>query len=372
NFPHQVMVEQTRKHLAFLNEVQPDGIILADTGVLQMANELCPNIDKHLSVQSTTVNEPGMRFWYQNGVKRIILARELPIAEVKSIHEIFPELELEYFVHGAICMAYSGRCLLSNFMAARDANRGACAHSCRWNYRVYDENGYELNHTNNLPLAEEKKEIHSLESKLYLEEELRPHEFIPAEEDFHGTHIMSSRDMCMIEHLEEIANSGVISVKVEGRNKTIYYLATIARAYRQALDDLGEGKPFNPQLWAEVKATANRGFFAGFLHGKPFTEGQQYEANLSTADADFVGQVIKTENGRVEILVKNRLDIGDEIEFLFPRLADDVKLKIDQMWKNGQLVNALHGGDGNGEIACEINIPPQTLIRKKLKLGLPT
>ena len=378
-FPHQNMIEVYKKHLAFLEEVKPDGLIIADTGVLEMANEYAPSVAKHLSVQSSTVNIPSMKFWMNSGVERVILAREISIEEVKKIHDALPDLELEYFVHGAVCMAYSGRCLLSNFMAGRDANRGACAHSCRWNYRIYDENGYEIDVSDRVKNEDGENvkqiavdhegtalDIHDFERKQYWEEELREGEIIPVEEDFHGTHIMSSRDMCMIENLEEVKDAGVVSLKVEGRNKTIYYLATVARAYRKALDNLAEGKPFDASLWNEIHATANRGFFAGFLKGKPLVDGQQYEANRSIATHHFVGQVLEWKDGKVRIEVKNRIDEGDEIQFLFPDMDDDFEVKADNLEKNEAKVDALHGGNGDGWFDCPTEVPVGILVRKKI------
>jgi putative protease len=370
-FPHQHMIPVLKKHLEFLAEVKPHGLIIADAGVLSLANEITPHVEKHLSVQSSTVNVPAMEFWQKNGVTRVILAREIAIAEVEKIHALLPSLELEYFIHGAVCMAYSGRCLLSNFMASRDSNRGACAHSCRWNYRVFDDNGYEIDTTDRECSVScslgKPKNIHDLEKVGYAEEELRKNEFIALEEDFHGTHIMSSRDMCMIEFLQEIIDAGVVSLKIEGRNKTEYYLATVVRAYREALSNIAEGKPFDPSLWKEIHATANRGFFAGFLHGKPHQEGQQYESNASDSTHLFVGEVLSYENSRVTFEVKNRIDEGDTIECIFPERKDDVQFLAKDLIKNDEKVASLHGGAGIGSMACETLLLPGTLLRKKIR-----
>lgn len=386
-FPHEFMIETMKKHLQFLEKVKPDGIILADTGVLTLAHEFAPSVEKHLSVQTSTVNIPSMKFWMKNGVKRIILAREMTLEETKKVHQALPDLDLEIFVHGAICMAYSGRCLLSNFMAARDANRGACAHSCRWNYRVYDESGYEVTMKNRqlsinneggqkvgklegrkVDADEEGKSlnIHELEKKMYWEEELREGEIIPVEEDFHGTHIMSSRDMCMIEHLKEVVDAGVCSLKVEGRNKTIYYLASISRAYRKALDNIRDGKPFDESLWREVHATGNRGFFAGFAKGKPQVNSEQYEANKSYSTHDFVGIVREWKNGRLRFEVKNRIDKGDMIEFVMPKIEDDFSLEAKNLIKSEASVDSLHGGNGEGWMDCEKEVEVGVLMRKNL------
>ncbi|MCD5382507.1 U32 family peptidase [Candidatus Gracilibacteria bacterium] len=398
-FPHQNMIPALRKHLEFLKNAKPHGIILADAGVLGLANEICSDIDKHLSVQASTVSESGIRFWAKNGVKRIILAREIAIKEVKKIHEMFPEIELEYFVHGAVCMAYSGRCLLSNFMAQRDANRGMCAHSCRWNYQVFDEEGRKFDLSEREKTQKEDGNLEGQESFLpgfivdsidgkpisirefekthIWEEEQRMGEFIPVEQDIHGTHIMSSRDMCMIEYLKEIIDSGVCSLKVEGRNKTFYYAISVARAYRKALDDIAEGKEFDKNLWKEIHATANRGFFAGFVNGKPKSEGQQYEANRSTADFEFAGVVVnkigkgyivgdgdffgfpkghKFEENFLIVEPKNRIEKNSELILVGKKIPDDKKFFVEKIIFGGNEADVLHGGNGNGLIGVSDEI----------------
>lgn len=393
-FPHDFLIEQLTKHLQFLEEAKPDGIIFADLGVLSLATDHAPSIPKHLSVQTSTVNIPAIRMWQKMGVERIILAREMAIKEVKKIHEAVPEMELEYFVHGAVCMAYSGRCLLSNFTGGRDANRGVCNHTCRWNYRLYDEEGREVDMSDHeesitndklqmtnegknvgaiprgCPTKNEKpKSIRDFEQNAFVEEEERQGEMIPMEEDFHGTHIMSSRDMCMIEHLGEIADAGVCSLKVEGRNKTEYYLATVTRAYRQALDDLDAGKPFDPMLWDEIHATANRGFFPGFLHGKPREGDIQYGQNRSTAHKEFCGVVKKWEKGRLFLQVKNRIEEGSLLEFVFPQKKDDFSLTAQDLLFGNEKVSVLHGGDENkiSSITCEREVPEGIFIRQAVQ-----
>ncbi len=375
-FPHQFAIGATKKHLEFLNEVKPDGIIFADWGVLALANKICPDIPKHLSVQTSTMNEPAIRMWQQLGVERIITAREMSIKEVATIKKLIPDMEFEYFVHGSVCMAYSGRCLLSNFTGGRDANRGTCNHTCRWNYRVYDgENEVDVTEHYDAkagccgPKEGKSREIHEFETENLIEEEKRQGELIKVEEDFHGTHIMSSRDMAMIEYLDEIIEAGVCSLKVEGRNKTAYYLATVGRAYRQALDDIFAGKKFNPELWKELHATANRGFFPGFLHGKPREGDIQYEANRSVSDKEFCGIVLKSGNGRVEIMVKNRIQEGNEIEVVMPKIADDFSFKAGDLMFGDEKVQVLHGGNNNkvASMKCDREIPKGVFLRQKVK-----
>ena len=373
-FPHQCMIPHFESHLKFLEKLQPDGVIFADFGVLHLANKFAPTVPKHLSVQTSTVNVPAIKMWQELGVSRIILAREMSITEVKTIHEQIPEMELEYFVHGSVCMAYSGRCLLSTFNSGRDANRGVCNHSCRWNYRVTDETGQEIdvsahhkNPNKKISKTDKSKNIHDFEKQNFIEEETRRDEIIPVEEDFHGTHIMSSRDMCMIEHLDEIKAAGVCSLKVEGRNKTPYYLATVARAYRQALDDLEEGKKFDPTLWDEINATANRGFFPGFLHGKPQDGDIQYEGNRSTSIKEFCGITGQWKNKRLEILPKNRITEGGKLEFIFPKRSDDFSIIAEDLQFGNEKATTLHGGDTNqiATIKCTKKVPENIFIRQK-------
>lgn len=373
-FPHQSAIPAYRKHLERLKEIKPDGIIFADWGICAMAREICPEIPLHLSVQSCTMNEPAIRQWQQLGVVRLITAREMSVAEVKQIHRLMPDLEIEYFVHGSVCMAYSGRCIMSAFTGGRDANAGTCNHTCRWNYKVKDEDGHEIDmgpHVANV--LDDTREgcprsLESFEKNCQIEEEFRKGEHFPVEEDFHGTHIMSSRDMAMIEYLKEIIDAGVCSLKVEGRNKTAYYAATVARAYRKALDNIAAGKEFDSKLWEELQASSNRGFFPGFAQGKPQKGDIQYEANRSNSTHKFAGHVVSWKDGRAEILVKNQINEGDIIEVVMPSMDDDFTFKATGMKFGDNDVESLHGGNDNDivSIACEREIPEGVFLRKRI------
>ena len=403
-FPHEFAIEQIKKHLAFLEEIKPDGIIFADLGVLSLAREYAPSVPKHLSVQTSTVNIPAMKMWMEMGVERVILAREMAIREVAKIHKALPTLELEYFIHGAVCMAYSGRCLLSNFTGGRDANRGACNHTCRWNYRVFDEDGRIINvsdHEDHNALdasvtnpekkteccgsgkchdsdSEQKsscssetdgqaKSIREFEKLNFWEEEERQGEIIPVEEDFHGTHIMSSKDMCMIEDMQKIAEAGVCSLKVEGRNKTAYYAATIARAYRKALDNYAAGIEVDENLWDEINATANRGFFPGFLNGKPRKGSVKFDANSSKANKEFAGRVVGWKDGRLEIIVKNKIEAGAKLEVVMPNMSDDFVIIAKDMKFGEKEVDVVHGGNLNKVVTidCPTEIEAGIFIRQE-------
>lgn len=390
-FPHEFMMKLYEKHLKFLEQVKPDGIIFADLGVLALANEFAPSVAKHLSVQTSTMNLPAIKQWQALGVERIICAREMAIKEVAKLHAQIPEMELEYFVHGAVCMAYSGRCLLSNFTGGRDANRGACNHTCRWNYRVVDDENREVDVSDHYegvevspPMLREEalpsllnqeggnnecgsKSIRDFETNEVIEEETRQGQMVPVEEDFHGTHIMSSRDMCMIESMKEIQDAGVCSLKVEGRHKTAYYAATVARTYRQALDDVAAGKAFNPKLWDEIHATANRGFFPGFLNGKPQSGDIQYEENRSTSPREVCARVLGYEDGKIIIDVKNKITAGSELEVVMPRMSDDFVFNAEQLTFGEDTVEILHGGNTNqtATISCKKAVPVGVFLRQK-------
>jgi putative protease len=289
-------------------------------------------------VQQNSLNYASAKFWQQQGIRRIILPRELSLAEIAEIKRHNPDLELETFVHGAICMAYSGRCLISNYLANRDANQGVCAHSCRWNYQVYQEQ--RLVSANQLN-----------EQQFFLEEEKRPGELLPIAEDENGSFIMSSRDLCALKYLDQLRKSGVSSFKIEGRNKTIYYLAIITRAYRQAITDLKRGAiPDWQLLFKEVFSTANRGFIPGFLLGDLGASTIDYQKRASVSTHQFAG-VVRSSNldtQMVEIEVKNRLQLGDELEFCLPKISADFSLQLEAMYYQDQKPTTVaHGGDQN-------------------------
>lgn len=359
-FPHKESIEKLKKYLKFLDEIKPDALIISDPGVIELTKELT-SLPIHLSVQANTTNAYSAKFWYEQGIERIVIARELSLEEIQEIHQTVPDLELEAFVHGAMCMSYSGRCLLSNFMTYRDANQGDCAQSCRWKYKVH-----QAQKTKAEILREKAKK-----GDFVLEEQLRPKEYYPIEEDENGTHIMSSRDLCLIENLENLYKSGVISFKVEGRSKTIYYVATVARAYRKAIDDFQAGKPFDQNLIKDLHSSANRGFFTGFLLGNPDEESHQYEANKAEQNHIFAGIVEKydAEKKQIELTVRNRLDLDDELEFIFPDSKQDFTMKLEKIFdKNGKKLEAAHGGQEETIfIPVEKVVEEKVLVRKKVK-----
>lgn len=336
-YPRGNKVDAFKKHILFVKEkVKPDAIIVADPGVLEMIKEFYPEAVLHLSVQANVLNYRSVRFWQKQGVKRIILPRELMLSEIKEIHEKVPGMELEMFVHGAICVAYSGRCLLSLYMTGRDANQGICAHSCRWKYR--------------------------------LEEEQRKGEYMPIEQDEHGSYIMNSKDMCLLPYLKDLVDAGVCSFKVEGRNKTEYYLATVTRAYRRAIDDMLAGRKFDENLYDEVKKAANRGFIPGFLFGFPGNESISYDKSSPNSEYEFVGIVRKVGfKGKKDLYVvemRNRLEKGQEVEVMMPKEQFSVKVS-DIFDLEGEDVGIAHGGDGEKVLKLCEGVKVDAILRKK-------
>ncbi len=275
-----------------LKEVKPDALIISDPGVFQIAKKICPEIEIHISTQANNVNYETFCFWQDMGASRVVAARELSMEEIKEIHENIPEkMEIEAFVHGAMCISYSGRCLLSNYFTGRDANLGACTHPCRWKYYIMEEN--------------------------------RPGEYLPVEENERGTYIFNSKDLCMIAHIPEMVDAGIDSMKVEGRMKTGLYIATVARAYRQAIDDFFD----SPQKYQEnlsyyqeeVKKCTNRKFTTGFFYGSPGQEAQIYDSNTYVTEYTYLGIIEEVlEDGSGMITQRNKFSIGEEIEVMKP------------------------------------------------------
>lgn len=304
-FPHNEDLEGLDEYIKAISSFGADGVIVSDPGVFAIAREISPELKIHISTQANTVNWRSAKFWQEQGASRIILARELNLGEIKRIRDEV-SIELEAFVHGAMCISYSGRCLLSNYMNSltdRDANRGRCAQPCRWSYALMEEK--------------------------------RPGEYFPIEEDERGTYIFNSKDLCMIEHIPELAALGLDSLKVEGRMKSLYYIATVTRAYRRALDALaamGDDYSFKEEWIEELRKASHREFTTGFYYGKPGTESQRYHDSSYIREYDFVGKVERYDphRGRAFVAVKNRLRRGDEVEFMNPDIPDFTQV-IEEM-----------------------------------------
>jgi putative protease len=294
--------------------LKPDALIMSDPGLIMMVRENWPEMPIHLSVQANTVNGAAARFWQKIGISRIILSRELSLDEIEAVRQDCPEMELEVFVHGALCIAYSGRCLLSGYFSHRDPNQGACTNSCRWDYKIYP--GSE-DATGDIYLLEEGGKTDAL---------------MPIEEDMHGTYILNSKDLRAIEHIERLTAMGIDSFKIEGRTKSPYYVARTCQSYRTAIDDAFAGRPFQPKLLGHLEGLANRGYTDGFYQRHHDADYQNYLKGFSISGRSmYVGSVLEIDPIRgVKIDVKNRFSVGDKIEIIEPHGNTDVI--IEALW----------------------------------------
>ena len=340
-----------QQSLAEYAEAGVDAFIMSDPGMIHFVLKELPQIPVHLSVQANAMNSATARFWFDLGVRRIILSRELSLSEIQEIHQEVPELELEAFVHGSICIAYSGRCLLSNYFNHRDANQGTCTNSCRWEYNLYQTDGS--------PATGD----YSSDNSFYIEEQGRPGSLMPIEEDEHGTYIMNSKDLRAIEYLSDLRDAGTMSFKLEGRSKSIYYLGLATRAYRKAIDDLTEGKPFDPYLMTELSKTSNRGFTSAFLENRNNAETERFDSSQETNLPMIYAGAVKGEvsDGWMEVDVKNRIEVGDELEYVSPHRQ--YRFTLDAMENpRGLPVSLAHGGNGVVRIKTNEPIEPFALL----------
>jgi putative protease len=335
--PHGAKLKTFMDDLAPVAALGPDAVIMADPGLIMLVRERWPELPLHLSVQANTVNAAAVRFWQGVGVSRVILSRELSLDEVEAIRQACPDVELEVFVHGALCIAYSGRCLLSGYFNHRDANQGACTNSCRWEYKVSDRlqgDGSGGRH----PAADEV---------YLLEEKERPGRYLPVFEDEHGSYIMNSRDLRAVEHVERLVRIGVDSLKIEGRTKSHYYTARATQAYRRAIDDAAQGRPFRPELLEELDGLANRGYTDGFYQRHSPQKLQNYEQGASTNRQQlFVAEVVGnlTDSGLAELDVKNKLTVGDRLQLITPQGNRQFRLDAMEDLEGNPMPEALGGG----------------------------
>lgn len=357
--PHNHKVHSFTDYVRkFLETSKPDAWIMSDPGLIMLMREQFPEQVIHLSVQANTVNYASAKFWQQIGVKRIILSRELSIPEIREIKQGCPDMEIEVFVHGAICIAYSGRCLISNYMSYRDPNQGTCSHSCRWEYKVYKK---EENQADT---------YQSIQGEYFLEETERPGEMMAFDEDENGTYLMNARDLCAIEYLKELQDAGVDSFKVEGRSKSAYYAGMIARAYRRAIDDLVAGREFNPENLNDVFSTSNRGFIAGFLKGNPGRSAQKYDSATAEMPAYRYAGIVRgydEERGRIRVQPKNVIRLGDSLELITPE--GNEMLEVSELWdEDRREISEIHAGPQRSAwIPCKINPGSYALLRQKIE-----
>ena len=305
---HDYDLDEAEKYLTDVGRLAPDAFIVADPGMFEIAKRVAPNVDIHISTQANNTNYGTYNFWWKQGAKRVVAARELSLSEIKDIRDhIDPDMEIETFIHGAMCISYSGRCLLSNYLVGRDANRGACTHPCRWKYSIVEES--------------------------------RPGEYMPVFENERGTYIFNSKDLCMIEHIPEMLDAGINSFKVEGRMKTALYVATVARTYRNAIDDLLESeekyKANLEHYKDEIGKCTYREFTTGFFFNKPTEETQIYDNNTYVKNYTYIGTVEKTEGSKVFFEQKNKFCVGDELEVMKPD-GRNLFLTVESILGDGQ------------------------------------
>ena len=319
--PHNNKVKTYLADLEPIVEMGPDALIMSDPGLIMLVRERWPDLPIHLSVQSNVVNYAAVKFWQAIGLRRIILSRELSLQEVAEIRELCPDIELEVFVHGALCIAYSGRCLLSGYLSRRDPNQGACTNTCRWKYSAHEARETSTGDVvpvrtiNGEPPTEDSADLPAV----LLEEETRPGELMPAFEDEHGTYIMNSKDLRAVQHVHDLAAMGIDSLKIEGRTKSFYYTARTTQVYRRAIDDASAGRPFDMGMLEELEGLANRGYTEGFYRRHPPAEYQNYERGASRSDLQqFVGDVVDEDGQWLTIDVRNRFETGDRMELVTP------------------------------------------------------
>lgn len=321
---HNEDIEEARAYFKALKEIGPDAFIISDPGLFTIAKEVCPEIEIHISTQANNTNYETYRFWERLGAKRVVSARELSLKEIRTIRDhIKPETEIETFVHGAMCISYSGRCLLSNFFTGRDANQGACTHPCRWKYTAGKASSED-------PFMDEEGNY------LYaVEEEKRPGEYLPVYENERGSYIFNSKDLCMLEYIPELIEAGIDSFKIEGRMKTALYVATVARTYRKAIDDYleSEEKYRSNMEWykAEIAKCTYRQFSTGFFFGKPSEQNQIYDNNTYINDYVYLGTIESLDGEKARIIQKNKFSVGDEIEIMKPD-GENITVTVQEMY----------------------------------------
>ena len=340
---HNRDLEGVRAYFHELKEIRPDALIISDPGVFTIAKEVCPEIDIHISTQSNNVNYMTFRFWKEQGATRVVTARELSLEEIGDIRKNIPDdFEIETFVHGAMCISYSGRCLLSHYFTGRDANLGACTHPCRWKY--------------------------------YIMEEKRPGEFLPVEENERGTYIFNSKDLCMIEHIPELVNAGIDSFKIEGRMKTALYVAVVSRTYRQAIDDYFE----DPQKYIdnipyykkEIAKCTYRQFTTGFFFGPTTHDSQIYDNNTYVKGYEYLGMIHESlEDGRGVFEQKNKFSVGDEVEIMKPTGENIVTKVLSMQDEKGENVDSCPHPGQRITLQTECTLQEYDIIRKEKEVS---
>ncbi|RRV27905.1 U32 family peptidase [Pseudomonas sp. o96-267] len=344
--PHNAKLKTFLKDLAPVIEMAPDALIMSDPGLIMLVRQHYSQMPIHLSVQANAVNWASVEFWRQQGLTRVILSRELALEEIEDIRSQVPGMELEVFVHGALCMAYSGRCLLSGYINRRDPNQGTCTNACRWQYQATPASENELGEIVRVVEPTLGQGAPSTQA-FVLEEAGRPGEEMAAFEDEHGTYIMNSKDLRAVQHVERLLRMGVHSLKIEGRTKSHFYVARTAQVYRRAIDDAQAGKPFDPSLLGSLESLAHRGYTEGFLRRHVHDEYQNYERGSSVAERQqFVGELTGERRGElVEVRVKNRFAVGDGLELMTPQ--GNLRFSLKQLQNAQGQAQQVAPGDGH-------------------------
>ena len=374
-FSHNKDIQKLPLYVDTIRQVKPDGLIVADPGVFMFVKERAPELELHVSTQANVCSWQSVKFWETQGAKLCVLGREVSFAELTEIREKCPNIKLEAFVHGAMCMTYSGRCLLSNFMAERGANQGACANSCRWKYKIHMR--LKDGTLKELKLTSENLELF----EFLLEEEVRPGDFMPIEEDQRGSYILNSKDLCIMPKLDDYLRVGVNSLKVEGRGKSVYYVAMVARAYRMAIDDWYQNPlSWNPKKYMnELLTVPNRGYTYAFHEGRLSNHSHGYESTGTIASYEYAAVIIAHEKDAFIVEGKNKLIAGDVLEFISPYSAHPILLRIYEFVnvKSGKIVNTINPGhepifkvalnlfDHENQKILKQLLPPMSVIRKE-------
>jgi len=341
-FSHNKDIEKLPQFIDTIKKVKPDGLIVSDPGVFQYVRQHASEIELHISTQANVCSYLTVDFWQKQGAKLIVMAREVSFEELGEVRKKCPDIKLETFVHGSMCMTYSGRCLLSNFMAERGANQGSCAHSCRWGYKLKIK--LKDNTEHEIEINENNKDLFDF----FLEEEIRPGSFMPFEEDMEGSYILNAKDLCLLPKLDQYIQLGIDSFKVEGRNKTEFYVGSVARVYRSAIDDYFK----DPNQWNyqdyidEINAIANRGYTLAFHEGRLTDLAHDYESTGSTSLYEYAGRVVGYQDEDLIFEAKNFIQAGDVLEFLSPIQREPILLRIYEFHhlKDNKITEQLHGG----------------------------
>ncbi|MGP4988066.1 prephenate-dependent tRNA uridine(34) hydroxylase TrhP [Pseudoalteromonas nigrifaciens] len=346
--PHNAKVNSYLRDIEPVIAMGPDALIMSDPGLIMLVREKWPDMPIHLSVQANAVNYATVKFWAKQGIERVILSRELSLEEIAEIRQLCPNTELEIFVHGALCMAYSGRCLLSGYINKRDPNQGTCTNACRWDYDVKpgveNETGEMVHKFDPKSIIPTLGEGAPSSEIVMLEEQGRPGEYMPAYEDEHGTYIMNSKDLRAVQYVEQLTQMGIHSLKIEGRTKSFYYVARTAQVYRKAIDDAVAGRPFDTNLFKTLENLAHRGYTEGFLKRHAHQDYQNYEYGHSVSTKQqFVGEVLgRDANGLVDIDVKNKFCVGHSLELMTP--LGNISFVLEQMEnKKGESISDAKG-----------------------------